>query len=215
MASAVPHAVLRKLCQGVLCCPNFVYFHGTRMNVIMWTTIENVTLLAPLYANLQMVNNIMIKSLTSKISQVGEQTWKKKARNSFTPLNKLWFSRNSQALKVCAHLLTGSVTNRKKTCRKYRKKLKNEFRCTEFDPNRKKSIEITGKISFVHVTKFGLHPPDPYEFHNFCILSHQTFPMWNYTELSKEIWKLQVNMFCALRKSATVTTQMFRKLTLF
>lgn len=35
MASAVPHAVLRKLCQGVLCRLDIVHFHVTRLNVIM------------------------------------------------------------------------------------------------------------------------------------------------------------------------------------
>jgi hypothetical protein len=35
MASAVPHAALRKLCQGVLCRLDIVHFHVTRMNVIM------------------------------------------------------------------------------------------------------------------------------------------------------------------------------------
>lgn len=43
--------------------------------------------------------------------------------------------------------------------------------------------------------KYGLHSPDSYEFHNFCILSHETLPMWKYTELSKEIRKLQLLMF--------------------
>ena len=52
MASAVPHAVLRKPCQGVLCCLNIVHLHVTRMNVIMRTTVENMTFLAPLYAKL-------------------------------------------------------------------------------------------------------------------------------------------------------------------
>jgi hypothetical protein len=44
--------------------------------------------------------------------------------------------------------------------------------------------------------KYGVHCPDSWEFHKFCVLSHETIPMWNYfyTEHS-EIWKLQVHMF--------------------
>jgi hypothetical protein len=198
MASAVPHAVLRKLCQGVLCCLNIVHFHGTRMNVIMWTTMENMTFLAPLYANLQMVNNIMIKSLTSKISQVGEQTWKK-PRNSFTPLNKLWFSRNSQSLRVCARLLSRSFTDREK-------KLKNEFRCTEFDPNRTKSIENTGK-NIICAYNWSMVSTLPILTNSIISVSYRVkhFPCGIIPNSLKKYENYECICSCALRKSMTVT----------
>jgi hypothetical protein len=137
-----------RLCQGVLCYLNVVHFHVTRMNVIMGTTMENMTFLAPLYANL--TNGKQHYDPVSRKLAKSESRREKKPINSFTPLNKLWFSRNSQSLKVCAHLLTGSLTNRKKKCRK---KLKNEFRCTEFYSNRTKIIENTGKSIIMHVTE--------------------------------------------------------------
>jgi len=125
--------------------------------------------------NLQMVNNIMIKSLTSKISQVVEQTWKKKPKNSFASLNELWFSRNSQSLKVGAHLLTGSFTNRKKKCRILSKS--NE----KYRKQGGKNIIYACNGSLVSTLAILT---------NFYILTYETFPMWIYTELSKKNMKI-------------------------